>query len=253
MALASNPRYLAMLESWQAFQIEFGRYLRDPAHESLPEGVVPRRAKVYEDLLFNNVCGFLNSCFPVCRKLLSEQAWLDLSRAFYRDWRCHSPRFNDIPKEFLDYLASEQSAEWPYPWFWQLAHYEWVELAVDTFDETGIARQDVVNDGGVSVNPSLHNLIYDWPVHQISPDFLPEQAQQAFLLVYRNKTDEVCFTEINAATSALVHLLQAGEQPPEKALASLAEQLQIELTEAFVNFGRQMLVQLLEQGVLIEH
>ena len=242
-----------MRESWQEFQFEFARYLRDPAQRSLPEGVIPRRAKVYEDLLFNNVCGFLNSCFPVCQKLISERSWLDLSRAFYRDWRCHSPRFNDIPKEFLEFLASEQAPELAYPWFWQLAHYEWVELAVDTFDESAIANEEHSNLEGISVNPSLHNLIYAWPVHQISPDAIPEQAQQTFLLVYRNHDDHVCFTEINAATSALIHLFQAGESQAEIVLENLAGQLQVDVSDAFVNFGRQMIDQLIQQGVLNRH
>jgi hypothetical protein len=241
-----------MFESWQQFQLEFGRYLRDPAQEILPEGVLPRRAKVYEELLFNNVCGFLNSCFPVCQKLISADQWLNLSRAFYRDWRCHSPRFNDIPKEFLEFLASEQAPDSPYPWFWQLAHYEWVELVVDTFDETGLAEKNLTA-GQISANPSLHNLVYDWPVHQISPDSLPQQMQQTFLLVYRDREDEVCFTEVNAATSALIHLIQAGESDPEAVLQTLAGQLQVGFTEAFLSFGRQMIQQLSEQGVLIQH
>lgn len=241
-----------MLESWQTFQLEFGRYLRDPAQETLPEGVIPRRAKVYEELLFNNVCGFLNNCFPVCQKMISQQTWSELSRAFYRDWRCHSPRFNDIPKEFLEFLASDKSPDLPYPWFWQLAHYEWVELAVDTFDESGRADQNFPQDS-IFVNPSLHNLVYDWPVHKISPDVIPDQQQPCFLLVYRDPQDKVCFTEINAPTSALIHLFQAGETQAKQALARLAEQLQTDFTDSFWNFGLQMIQQLIEQGVLIQH
>ena len=241
-----------MLESWQNFQLEFGRYLRDPEQEALPEGVTPRRAKVYEDLLFNNVCGFLNSCFPVSQTLIPESQWLNLSRAFFRDWRCHSPRFNDIPKEFLDFLASEQAPDLPYPFFWQLAHYEWVELAVDTFDETGLTEQELA-PGHIRANPSLHNLVYDWPVHQIAPDRLPKQTQQTFLLVYRDTEDEVNFTEVNLATSALIHLFQAGASDPDAVLQTLSKQLQVEISEAFLSFGRQMIQQLLEQGVLIQY
>jgi hypothetical protein len=240
-----------MLESWQVFQLEFGRYLRDPAQGRLPEGVIARRAKIYEDLLFNNVCGFLNSCFPVCQKLITPEQWQHLSRSFYRDWRCHSPRFNDIPKEFLEFLASEQAPGLPYPWFWQLAHYEWVELAVDTFDETGLAEQELTA-GQVSINPSLHNLVYDWPVHQISPDSLPQQMQQTFLLVYRDQEDEVCFTEVNAATSALIHHFQSGETDPARVLEALASQLNVDVSETFLSFGKDMIRQLIEQNVLVK-
>jgi hypothetical protein len=239
-----------MLESWQSFQADFGTYLRDPTKQSLPKGVLPRRAKVYEDLLFNNICGFINTCFPICKTLHSKGEWETLARGFFRDWRCHSPRFNDIPKEFLDYLASDCSPELTYPWLLQLAHYEWVELAVDTFDESGINASRAENAAGIRVNPSLQNLIYDWPVHQISPDYIPTEAQQTFLLVYRNKEHEVRFTEINAATSALINLFEQGYTTSEQALTELASQMNVPLNDAFNAFGLDMIKQLIEQGIL---
>lgn len=241
-----------MLEPWQNFQAEFGKYLRDPAQEQLPSGVIPRRAKVYEDLLFNNICGFINTCFPVCKTLLKKDEWLDLSRSFFRDWRCHSPRFNDIPKEFLDYLVSDISPDLAYPWFIQLAHYEWVELAVDTFDESGLELSLSGGKQVISVNPSLHNLIYDWPVHQISPKFLPKERQQAFLLVYRTLENKVSFTEINAPTSALINLFEQGHANGEEALSELAVQMNVPFNAEFKAFGLDMINQLLAQGVLIE-
>lgn len=241
-----------MLESWQTFQFEFGKYLRDPEHETLPNGVLPRRAKIYEDLLFNNVCGFINSCFPICKTLLKDKEWLSLSRSFFRDWRCSSPRFNDIPKEFLDYLVSDVAPEISYPWFIQLAHYEWVELAVDTFDESGLEPSLSVENHAVHVTPSLHNLIYDWPVHQISHDFLPTEMQQTFLLVYRTPDNNVSFTEINAATSALINLFEQGHRHSEHALSELASQMNVPFSASFKAFGLDIISQLLSQGVLVK-
>tara|TARA_R110002167_G_scaffold32146_8_gene104853 strand:+ start:1439 stop:2179 length:741 start_codon:yes stop_codon:yes gene_type:complete len=239
-----------MLESWQSFQADFGTYLRDPAKTSLPEGVVPRRAKVYEDLLFNNICSFINTCFPICKSMLTKEEWKILTRDFFRDWRCHSPRFNDIPKEFLDYLASDISPELKYPWLLQLAHYEWVELAVDTFDESGINNVCSESATSISVNPSLQNLIYDWPVHQISPDYIPTEARQTFLLVYRNEDHDVKFTEINAATSALINLFEQGFTNSDAVLSELASQMNVALNHAFNDFGLDMINQLIMQGIL---
>lgn len=236
-----------MLKPWQNFQADFGAYLRDPEQETLPQGVAPRRAKVYEDLLFNNIRGFINTCFPICKTLLPKDEWEALARSFFRDWRCHSPRFNDIPKEFLDYLASDISPELKRPWLLQLAHYEWVELAVDTFDESGLS---IENTAEVRVNPSLQNLIYDWPVHQISPDYMPTDMQQTFLLVYRNEEHEVKFTEINAATSALINLFEQGYTQSDEVLSKLAAQMNVPINDTFKRFGLDMINQLLEQGIL---
>jgi hypothetical protein len=241
-----------MRDSWQDFQADFGRYLRDPEQEKLPEGVVPRRAKVYEELLFKNVCGFLNSCFPICKTLIVKDEWTSLARDFFRDWRCHSPRFNDIPKEFLDYLASDISPELRYPWLLQFAHYEWVELAVDTFDESGVELNRSADEGHICVNPALHNLIYDWPVHQISPDYLPTEQKLTFLLVYRNAENEVAFTEVNAATSALINLFEQGDTKSEEVLPELAAQMNIPFNHAFKDFGLDMINQLIAQGILID-
>lgn len=239
-----------MHESWQTFQAAFGRYLRDPQHETLPAGVVPRRAKVYEDLLFNNICGFLDNCFPVCQQLISQDDWRMLCRSFYRDWRCHSPRFNDIPKSFLDYLESEMAPPLAYPWFWSLAHYEWIELAVDIFDESSV-NQTQISNTGIYANPSLHNLFYEWPVHRISPEWQPDQPQQTFIAVYRNSQHKVCFTEVNPATHALIHLFQTGLSSSEAALSYLAEQMQTDLNDSFKQFGEQAIQQLIDQGILI--
>ena len=236
-----------MLESWQTFQADFGRYLRDPVNETLPTGVIPRRAQIYEDLLFNNICGFLNSCFPICKSIMGQDSWSELSHSFFRDWRCHSPRFNDIPKEFLDYLDSDLSPALDYPWFLQLAHYEWVELAVDTFDESQKVSDQSI---GLRVNPTLHNLIYGWPVHQISPDYQPTESRQTFLLVFRNIDNDVEFTEINAATSALINLFEQGYTKSEDVLTELAAQMNVPLNDAFHSFGLDMINQLIAQEVL---
>lgn len=239
-----------MRESWQKFQADFGRYLRDPEHETLPEQVLPRRAKAYESLLFNNICGFLTTCFPVCKTILGEDEWHYLARSFFRDWRCHSPRFNDIPKEFLEYLESESAPVLAYPWLLQLAHYEWVELAVDTFDDSGVNFESTEDQTYIYINPSLHNLVYDWPVHQISPEYLPIESKQTCLLVYRTADYDVSFTEVNPATSALITLFEQGQTQRDAVLSALAAQMGVPLNDTFTQFGLDMINQLIQQGIL---
>jgi hypothetical protein len=54
--------------------------------------------QVYNELLFNNLCGFLDTCFPVCPALLGEKRWRRLNRTFYRDSPLHTPWFREIPR-----------------------------------------------------------------------------------------------------------------------------------------------------------
>lgn len=142
---------------------------------------------------------------------------------------------------------SDISPEIDTPWLIQLAHYEWVELAVDTFDESGVESKKQ----GISVNPSLHNLIYDWPVHQISPDFLPTEPKPTFLLVFRNSKDKVSFTEINAATSALVNVFEQGYTNADDALIELSSLMHTPFNDGFKAFGLDMINQLIRQEVLV--
>ena len=83
--------------AFQQFQRALAQHLRDPHHTRRPAGVAPGRMTVDNELLFNNVCGFVDSCFPVCRELLGEARWRRLCRTFYRDWPSHTPWFREIP------------------------------------------------------------------------------------------------------------------------------------------------------------
>ena len=90
--------------AFQQFQRDFARRCRDP-RAARPAGVPARRMAVYEELLFNNITGFLDACFPVCRQLVGEVTWRRLNRGFFRDWRSATPIFREIPQEFLTYLG----------------------------------------------------------------------------------------------------------------------------------------------------
>jgi hypothetical protein len=82
---------------FQEFQIAFGRHLRDPRGRERPAGVPARRAGLYRELLRNNLEGFLLACFPVSREMLGARRWDRLVDAFFRDARCQTPYFREIP------------------------------------------------------------------------------------------------------------------------------------------------------------
>ena len=92
------------MRPFQQFQHDFGQHLRDPHHRPRPAGIGARPAGVYAELLFNNLRGFLDACYPVTRATLGPQRWQRLMRAFFREARCQSPWFREIPKAFLDWL-----------------------------------------------------------------------------------------------------------------------------------------------------
>jgi uncharacterized protein len=256
---------------FQTYQREFAAHIRDPRHVKRPRGVPARRMKVYSDLLRNNLEGFLLSCFPVCRKILGKRRWDRLVSAFFRDHACHTPFFRQIPEEFLKYLQDGYSpAESPQseglPEFLpELAHYEWVELELDTSDRDARGVDDVSKDGfthdssgdplagRLIFNPVLRVLAYRWPVHRLSPRFKPTQppAEATFMLAFRDAEFHVRFILLNAASARLLTLLQEN---PDLTGHQVMSRLALEVgmpSDALENFARPLVQDLLVQGALI--
>ena len=95
-------------------------------------------------------------------------------RDFMVRHRSLTPLFTEVGQEFLEYLQQErepQPDDWPF--MLELAHYEYVELAVaiSTADEQ-LGEFDPNGDllrGRPLVGPTAWNLSYQWPVHTIGP------------------------------------------------------------------------------------
>lgn len=228
--------------AFQQFQQTFGRHLRDPRHAARPAGVPARRAVIYTELLFNNLTGFLDACYPITRKILGEQRWRRLNRAFFREARCQTPYFREIPREFLDWLPHDSGPRW----LKELAHYEWVELALDVMDED-TPPHDPCGDllAGIPVlTPALMNLAYQWPVQRIGPGYRPRKPCQTHLLVYRDAEDTVRFIELNPVSARLVDLLLVGRLNGRDACATIAAELGHADPQAVIAHGAGLLAEL---------
>ena len=207
-------------------QTAFAAHIRDPENEPAPAGVEDRRMKIYRDLFFNNIQTMLAGNFPVLRALHTEQDWLGLIREFYAHYRCHTPLFTEIAREFLRYLQDfRETGEEDPPFLLELAHYEWVEMALE-LDEKDLAEIATNPEGDLLANPPLLSplawpLSYRFPVHRIGPDFRPDAPpdEATHILVYRNREDEVKFMQLNSVSRLLLEFLQ--EDPASTGLELL--------------------------------
>lgn len=214
---------------------------------------------IYRELMFNNIEGLLRNAFPVLRSLYSEQLWLQQVRLFFASHRCETPYFARVAEEFLHWLQHEREAraEDP-PFLFELAHYEWVELHL-------LLREAAPPPAGLQPNGDLLQQVpvmsdvalvldYAFPVHRIAPDFRPHQADPespALLLVYRDRLDEIHFTELNPMTHRLLRLLA---ERPDLSGAELLRQLAEETgypADQLVLHGTQILEDLRRRGVLL--
>ena len=237
-------------------QLLMARYLRDPGRHPAPAGVESRRLKIYEDLIYNNIEGFISGGFPVLRSLYRDADWHSLVRLFIDQHRCHTPYFLEISQEFLRFLMEVHQPRVVDPAFLaELAHYEWVELALD------VSQDEVPEGGAVTIlleavpllSPLAWPLQYRFPVHRIGPSFRPgeEEAQPTFLVVYRNRDDQVGFMELNAVTARLLELIgQGGELDIRSLLAQLAAELGM-AKDAILAPGVEQVAQLVDADVII--
>lgn len=170
--------------TFQFYQAAFSAYIRNPAKNSLPIGVKPQRMEMYRELFFNNIEGFLNANFPVLHTLFTQKSWQDLVQHFFEYHVCKTPHFSEISEEFLAYLQNERQNSNDFPFLYELAHYEWVEMALSISHETFIKSVKDVTSEKLTLSPLAVVLAYQFPVHKISTQFVPLVSEQpTFLLV----------------------------------------------------------------------
>jgi uncharacterized protein len=242
-------------------QLTFAAHIRDPDRVPAPDDIEDRRMAIYRELFFNNVRDLLGRSFPVLRKLLGEDRWQALVRDWLIEHRAQTPLFLEVPREFLQYLSEQRAAvAGDPPFLAELAHYEWVELAL-AIDEREAELPGVDSDGDLlsgrpALSPLAWSLAYAWPVHRLSPACQPAEppAELTRLLVYRDRQDRVGFLEINIVTARLLELLADSAAPPASgrdALLRIAAELDHPQPEAVVEAGAAILADLRARDVLL--
>ena len=243
---------------FQTYQLEFARHIRDPKANARPTGVAARRMKIYNELLYNNLEGFLLACFPVLRSILSDRKWAKLVREFFAEHRCHTPFFRQIPDEFVHYVQSERGMRAGDPaYLSELVHYEWIELALSVsnkeIDQERIDPQGDLVKGVPALNPVLALLQYAYPVQRIGPHYQPRSApaQPSYLLVFRDADFDVRFIELNPVSARLLDLLQSGTLCAEKTLEIIAQELKHPDPRVVIQGGLEILRDLHAQGAVL--
>jgi hypothetical protein len=212
--------------------------------------------QVYEELLFNNLNGFLLACYPVTRKLLGARAWTRTVRRFIIERRCHSPLFRDIPKAFLDWMSEQAESLFPgLPFLPEFMHYEWLELAVSISpEEPDPSMIDPDGDllaGRPALNPSAQLVCYRYPVHLIGPRFKPTSPTPNCYLLFRDPSDAVRFIALNPLAIKLLSMIRDHQPIGGEALACLAGQTTPEQYKTYLAAGKTLLADLRTHGALL--
>ena len=242
-----------MLE-FQRYQLEFTAHIRNPSANKKPAQVDDARMAVYREIVFNNILNSVTTCFPVCVQVLGKSDWEKLVRQFFAKHQATTPIFREIPQQFLQFLNT--AGHLP-AYFQQLAHYEWVELAVNTKNTMPLdpplnlsKNTDLLNEKPI-LAPAHMLLEYDYAVHKISKRNKTKIAEKTYLLVFRNSEFKVKFIELNSTTYQLLRLLKENNMLGKQALVRLAEDIKHPDADAVIQFGAEILRDLAKQGVII--
>lgn len=219
-----------MMETeFQHLQRAFAAHIRAPGQHTRPQQVDERRMRVYRELVHSTVSGLVENAFPVLRGILGEERWAALMRAFVAQHVCSTPLFHEVPGELVAFLEAGEGLPQGLPDFTtELAHYEWVELAlaVDPAEaEPALADPNGDLLAGVPVlSPLAWPLAYRYPVHRIAPEFQPEAPpeQPSWLLAHRTRGDEVRFNVLNAVSARLIALIATAPAPGRTLLEGIA-------------------------------
>lgn len=244
----------------QQIQARLAAHIRNPAQSSINAispglNIEARRLKIYRDLIFNNLESFISGTFPIVRSLYDDASWEVLIQDFLDNYSCHTPYFLEISQEFLHFLKQRDNSDEP-DFLEELAHYEWVELALDTLeaDDPEVDVNGDVLSALPVMSSSAWSLAYRFPVHEIGPDsqFSTVPDEPTYLIVYRDRQLSIQFMLINAATSRLLALLAEPEiDTGQAAINLLAQEMGLPDASSIQDYAHDLLGQLREANILI--
>lgn len=251
---------MADQSDFQAMQYAFAAHIRDPQNVAAPEGIEDRRMAVYRKLFFNNLYNLLGTMFPVLRKIHSDDQWRRMIRQFMQKHRAETPYFLQLPEEFLSFLEKEfEPGPGDHAFLLELAHYEYAELALSISTEEN--NPDGIDpDGDLLIETPVKSVLawayaYQYPVHRISPDFLPTETaeQPVYLALYRDRDDKVRFLELNAVTAGLLDAIENNpdQHSGEQLLRQLAGRIHYPDVDALIGHGADALNEMRQLEILI--
>jgi hypothetical protein len=238
-------------------QYAFAAHIRSPEKHPCPGAIEERRMKIYRELFYSNIEDFMASTYPVLRQITPDEHWHAMIRDYFANHLSPTPLFTEMPREFIKYLEQERQ---PHvndpPFLLELAHYEWVELALsildEKVDETKINTHGDLLDGVPVISPLAWSLSYQYPVHKISPAFQPEAISSTHLMVYRDANFDVHFIEINPVTARLIQLISGNTHQTGRALLqNIVTELAHPVPDIVIRGGMEILNDLRERKIIL--
>lgn len=244
-----------MLLEFQKAQQAFANRIRHGNNAPCPKGITNGRMEIYQQCFFNGINALLTNCFPVIHSILRRDQWRGLVRDFYANHQSKTPLFYEIPEEFLSYLLQEHKGIDGFGFLIELAHFEWMALALNNASGNppkALAKKADYDCSILAVSEVAEIVGYHFPVHRITPKYLPiKQAGTAtYLCIYRHSDDRVKHIELNAVTARFLQILKASPQSTKSAIEEVAKEMGHQDIDTFWTSNNDIINYLIKQGVL---
>lgn len=172
----------------------------------LGENVAPARLAVYARLVRNNTLSFIDRCFVETPKLLNDEDWAEAKERFIREGKAHSPYFQDIAGEFLQFC---QQIPLFSPPILAVMDFEHTQLLAEVAMENIPSEFEWDKETIMQLSPLAYLKQYE--VDFLSSDFARIEAQASQVLIWRNAEFDVLYQPLDELDFWLLDYVQ--EQP----------------------------------------
>ena len=242
--------------NFQTVQKQFLAHLRDPINQPIPNGFTHQGIQIYVDLLYTNFNESLERCFPLTHQLVGEEIWQRLVKSFITEHSCQSPYYRQLPEQFISYLQAKKTDEFAPPYLLELAHFEWIELALTVAESDPIINPNTITNDWLVSRPLFAPVFaifhYQYPVQLINSHFQPTEPpeQPTHILGFRDKNDVVQFIELEPATSRLLEILYTTDFTVLEAVNHIAIALDLPNPSVLFSFVMETMEHLMQQGAI---
>lgn len=245
---------MSELKDFQQQQQAFCNRIRDPEKYPVPPGIETERMQVYEALLFDGVESMLKNSFPVLHSLMDVETFQQLARDFFKLHACKVPLFHEAPMALVEYLELHAEKYPTYPFLYELAHYEWMEVALSLSDAPLPAFQagDVLKNIPV-LTPYFGVWQYQYPVHDIQgnkPPILPAE-EPFYVLGFRDADQKVHFLSLTPWSAHLIEQLSTNNSLTGEALLQKMVEVTALEEDRLIKHGKALLQEWVEQEIVL--
>jgi len=215
-----------------------------------------KQMQIYIDQYYLNTNERLTNCFPILSSIMPPDLWQSIIKEFCRNYSAKTPLFNFFSDEFLQFLHTRPTNKNDLPFLFELAHFEWMEAALDHAEDIIFpALPDLFDMNTIRFikSPLTEVVAYHYPVHQINLNFIPNKPndEPVFLAIYRDRADQVNFIQLNTTAARLLHILQEKPLTAISALQQLAKEMNLSYDANFYSNHQDLIKQWILTDILI--